>query len=206
MGGWESAGLWSSWSKKKKWKIALSLSSPEQDFLFFYIYDVITSPGKEKSSSTYYSETGENDKESKYFMGAKVERDSKYIWTLNPHAPHANMCTHVFVYQYKPWALIPKPSTLSIYAIHTYTHIRAYACMYTYIHTPKPHIFNPTNLNMHTWNHTYFRTCIPAYTRIHKHTCMTSTYKSAYIYIHTYTCTCTCIHTERMHHPLNPRP
>jgi hypothetical protein len=57
----------------------LSFSSPEKDFLLFYIYDVITSPGKEKSSIYLLLGDRENDKESKYFKGAKVERDSKYI-------------------------------------------------------------------------------------------------------------------------------
>ena len=40
-------------SKKKKRKITLSFTSPEKDF-FFYIYDVITSPEKEKRSVTHY--------------------------------------------------------------------------------------------------------------------------------------------------------
>jgi hypothetical protein len=40
-------------SKIKKGKITLSFASPEKDF-FFYIYDVITSPEKEKSSANHY--------------------------------------------------------------------------------------------------------------------------------------------------------
>jgi hypothetical protein len=38
---------------KKRGKITLSFTSPEKDF-FIYIYDVITSPEKEKSSANYY--------------------------------------------------------------------------------------------------------------------------------------------------------
>jgi len=40
------------WSKKKKWKITLSFTSPEKEF--FFIYDVIVKQKKDKRAANHY--------------------------------------------------------------------------------------------------------------------------------------------------------
>ena len=49
-------------SKIKKGKIALSFASPEKEFFFLNICDVITSPEKEQSSANHYWEGGREER------------------------------------------------------------------------------------------------------------------------------------------------